>query len=85
MTIEEHSATAIVMPRIGMTGDDALLLAWDKREGARVEKGETLCQVETDKAVIAIDAPQSGVLLRILVPAQQIVPAGTTLALMKPE
>lgn len=47
----------------------AKLGAWLKREGDSVTSGEPLVEVETDKAQVEIEAPASGVLGKILVPA----------------
>src|SRR5208283_5341947 len=55
-------AHEIVMPRVDMDMKSGRMGAWRAAEGARVVKGETLFEIETDKAAMEIDAPASGVL-----------------------
>ncbi|HEY3125950.1 MAG TPA: lipoyl domain-containing protein, partial [Candidatus Limnocylindria bacterium] len=42
--------TRVILPKLGLTMDEGRLIAWHKKEGERVEKGEVLFEVETDKA-----------------------------------
>ena len=60
-------ATEVVLPRLGLTQEDGTVVRWLKAEGSRVAKGEPLFEVMTDKATLEVEAPASGVLLRILV------------------
>ncbi|MGH2455440.1 MAG: dihydrolipoamide acetyltransferase family protein [Candidatus Limnocylindria bacterium] len=57
----------ILMPRPGQMTEECTLLAWRKDEGDRVEKGDVLFEIETDKAVMEVEAFDEGVLLRRLV------------------
>jgi pyruvate dehydrogenase E2 component (dihydrolipoamide acetyltransferase) len=45
------------------------LMGWIKKEGDRLEAGDTLCEVETDKATVGFEIQESGYLAKILVPA----------------
>lgn len=65
-------AVKVVMPQVGLTTEEAKIIRWLKSEGERVEKGEPLFEVETDKAVLTVESPASGVLLKILVPEGNI-------------
>src|SRR5207249_621627 len=56
------------------------LLAWRKKEGERVTKGEPLIEIETDKAVVEIEAPGDGVLAGITAREGAVVPVGQTIA-----
>lgn len=49
--------------------------AWRKKEGDAVRAGEVLCDIETDKATMGLEATDDGVLAKILVPAGSQVPA----------
>jgi pyruvate dehydrogenase E2 component (dihydrolipoamide acetyltransferase) len=60
-------ATVITMPKFGMTMETGTLAAWRKRPGDRVEKGEVLVEIETDKISTEFESPESGYLLRLLV------------------
>jgi pyruvate dehydrogenase E2 component (dihydrolipoamide acetyltransferase) len=59
---------------------DAKIIEWRKKEGEAVEKGETLCVIETEKITFEIEAPSSGILGKILVPQGEIRPVGEVLA-----
>lgn len=61
--------TEIRMPAFSATMESAKLIAWHVEEGASVEKGQVLAEVETDKAVAEIESPVAGIVRRILVPA----------------
>jgi pyruvate dehydrogenase E2 component (dihydrolipoamide acetyltransferase) len=62
--------------------DEGRLIAWHKKEGERVEKGEVLFEVETDKANMEIEAPVSGIVRRILLKADATAPVTTLIALI---
>jgi glutaconyl-CoA/methylmalonyl-CoA decarboxylase subunit gamma len=52
----------IKMPRVAETTDEVYLVSWSKSIGDRVEIGEALLEVETDKATVQIPSPVSGIL-----------------------
>ncbi len=64
----------IIMPKLGQTMERGKILRWLKKEGERVEKGETLLEVETDKAVLEVEARGSGILRRRLAQEGEVVP-----------
>lgn len=74
--------TEVVLPRLGLTQDEGTVVRWLKPEGSRVAKGEPLFEVMTDKATLEIEAPASGVLLKILVPEGGTVAVATPIALI---
>jgi pyruvate dehydrogenase E2 component (dihydrolipoamide acetyltransferase) len=76
------SVTRVILPKLGLTMDEGRLVAWHKREGETVAKGEVLFEVETDKATLEVEAPTAGVVRRILVPADTSVPVATVIALI---
>lgn len=61
-------AEIIRMPRMSDTMEEGNIVAWLKKEGDRIESGQTLAEVETDKATMELDAFTDGVLLHIAVP-----------------
>ena len=75
-------ATEVVLPRLGLTQDEGTVVKWLKPEGSRVAKGEPLFEVMTDKATLEIEAPASGVLLKILVAEGGTVAVATPIALI---
>ena len=76
------SVTRVILPKLGLTMDEGRLIAWHKKEGERVEKGEVLFEVETDKANLEIEASTSGIVRRILLPVDASAPVATVIALI---
>jgi pyruvate dehydrogenase E2 component (dihydrolipoamide acetyltransferase) len=74
-------ANEFTMPKLGHLMEEGTVVRWLKEPGERVEKGEVLLEVETEKAVLEVEAPFEGVLQEILVEDGQEVPVGTPLAL----
>ena len=72
----------VVMPQLGMTMTEGAVLRWLKGPGDRVEKGEPLFEVQTDKVEMEVEAPCSGVLTEVLVPVEQVVPVGSPVAVI---
>ena len=73
-------AFSVVMPALEMAQETGKLLAWRKKEGDRVAKGEPLLEIETDKAVVEIEAPADGVLAGIRASEGAEIPVGQTIA-----
>jgi len=71
---------SVVMPALEMAQETGKLIAWRKKEGESVAKGETLLEVETDKAVMEIEAPGDGILAGVKVREGAEVPVGQTIA-----
>jgi pyruvate dehydrogenase E2 component (dihydrolipoamide acetyltransferase) len=57
----------VTVPRATISMDQGKIIAWLKRQGETVEAGETIFELETDKALLEVPAPAGGVLLRVLV------------------
>lgn len=74
--------TPIVMPQLGVSVEEAQVESWLKAPGDRVEKGEFVLVVATPKLNLEIEAPASGVLKAIVVPADEIARVGETLGLI---
>jgi pyruvate dehydrogenase E2 component (dihydrolipoamide acetyltransferase) len=70
------------MPNFGQTTAEGTIVGWLKREGDRVERGEPLAEVETDKTTVQIEAYTPGYLRRILHRESAVVAAGTPIALL---
>ena len=68
------------MPALEMAQETGKLLAWRKKEGDRVSKGEPLLDVETDKAVVEVEAPADGFLAGIKASEGVDIPVGQTIA-----
>jgi pyruvate dehydrogenase E2 component (dihydrolipoamide acetyltransferase) len=78
-------AVSVVMPALEMAQETGKLVSWLKKEGEQVKKGEMLLEVETDKAVVEIEAAQDGILAGVTAKVGDVVPVGQTIAwLVKP-
>jgi len=78
-------AISVVMPALEMAQETGKLVSWKKRDGEQVKKGEMLLEVETDKAVVEIEASGDGVLAGVTAKEGDVVPVGQTIAwLLKP-
>ena len=73
-------AFSVVMPALEMAQETGKLLAWRKKEGDSVSKGEPLLEIETDKAVVEVEAPADGILAGIRAPEGAEIPVGQTIA-----
>ena len=78
-------AISVVMPALEMAQETGKLVSWKKKEGEQVKKGEMLLEVETDKAVVEIEAQGDGILGGVTAKEGDVVPVGQTIAwLLKP-
>lgn len=68
------------MPALEMAQETGKLLAWRRKEGESVAKGEPLLDIETDKAVVEIESPAEGILAGVTASAGDIIPVGQTIA-----
>ena len=71
-----------VIPKLDETTEIATVERWLVREGERVEQGQAICEVETDKALVQVEAPAAGTLRRQLIAAGTEVPPLTVVALV---
>ena len=75
-------ATKVFMEALSPTMEEGRLVKWHKREGDAVKTGETLAEVETDKAVMELVARADGVLRQVAVAEGQTVPVGSVVAVI---
>jgi len=68
------------MPQMGFDMQEGTLVRWLKQEGEEIKKGETIAEIETDKAVIEMEAYISGVVLKTIVSEGSTVPVGQAIA-----
>src|SRR5467141_284059 len=73
-------ATKVHMEALSPTMEEGRLVKWTKHEGDAVKSGETLAEVETDKAVMELVARADGLLLKVMVPEGTTVPVGNVVA-----
>jgi 2-oxoglutarate dehydrogenase E2 component (dihydrolipoamide succinyltransferase) len=72
--------TAVIMPELGESVDEATITQWLKQEGDSIREFEPLLEVNTDKVDTEIPSPATGTILKILASPEQVVQAGMTLA-----
>ena len=78
-------AISVVMPALEMAQETGKLVSWKKKAGEQVKKGEMLLEIETDKAVVEIEAAGDGILGGVTAKEGDVVPVGQTIAwLLKP-
>src|SRR5581483_10354938 len=71
---------SVVMPALEMGQETGKLVAWLKKDGDRVTKGEPLLEVETDKAVLEVEATGDGTLAGVKAQEGDVIPVGQTIA-----
>jgi pyruvate dehydrogenase E2 component (dihydrolipoamide acetyltransferase) len=73
-------AISVIMPALEMAQETGKVISWKKKEGERVTKGEALLEIETDKAVVEIEATGDGILAGVTAPEGAVVPVWQTIA-----
>ncbi|MBI4247360.1 MAG: 2-oxo acid dehydrogenase subunit E2, partial [Candidatus Rokubacteria bacterium] len=76
------AVTRVQMPKLSEAMETGKILKWLKQEGERVQGGDILAEVETDKADVEMEAFGAGVLRKILVPAGSRAPVGALIAVI---
>ncbi|HBY93156.1 MAG TPA: hypothetical protein DEP84_04185, partial [Chloroflexi bacterium] len=74
--------TEVVLPPLGMGMQEGMVVRWLKEEGAHVEAGEAVVEIEADKVTEVVVAPVSGVLAGILVAEGETVSVRQALAVI---
>ena len=73
-------AITVTMPKLGLTMTEGTIIEWKKKEGEPVEKGEILYVLETEKVTFEVEAPESGILGKIVASEGDVVPVGGVVA-----
>jgi pyruvate dehydrogenase E2 component (dihydrolipoamide acetyltransferase) len=74
--------TVVKLPKLGLTMEEATVLKWLKNVGEVVKEGENILLIETEKAVVEIQSPASGYLLKKMANEGDNVKVGTSLAMI---
>ncbi|MEG4841740.1 MULTISPECIES: dihydrolipoamide acetyltransferase family protein [unclassified Microcoleus] len=72
----------VFMPALSSTMTEGKIVSWVKSAGDKVEKGETVVVVESDKADMDVESFYEGYLAIIIVPAGEVAPVGAAIALV---
>lgn len=78
-------STTVIMPKLGLTMTEGTIEKWLKQEGNRVEKGEPLVEIITEKINFQYESPASGILRKILHHEGETVPVTTPIAIIAEE
>src|SRR5262245_37985351 len=76
------AVSKVVMPKLSEAMETGKIIKWLKKEGDRIQGGDLLAEVETDKADVEMEAFGAGVLRKILVPAGATTPVGSLIGII---
>jgi|RhiMethySRZTD1v2_1073278.scaffolds.fasta_scaffold14047_8 pyruvate dehydrogenase E2 component (dihydrolipoyllysine-residue acetyltransferase) len=76
------AVTKVVMPKLSDAMESGKIIKWLKKEGDKIQGGDILAEVETDKADVEMEAFGAGVLRKILVPAGETAPIGALIGVI---
>ncbi len=75
-------ATRIDMPQLGLTMETGTILQWLKQEGEKVEKGQPVVLIQTDKVEYEVESPAAGTLLKAAAAAGDELPVGSLMGIV---
>ena len=76
------AVSKVLMPKLSEAMESGKIIKWLKKEGDKIQGGDILAEVETDKADVEMEAFGAGVLRKILVPAGETVPIGALIGVI---
>src|SRR4029453_3838833 len=76
------AVSKVVMPKLSDAMESGKIIKWLKKEGDRIQGGDILAEVETDKADVEMEAFGAGVLRKILVPAGETAAIGALIGVI---
>jgi pyruvate dehydrogenase E2 component (dihydrolipoamide acetyltransferase) len=76
------AVSKVVMPKLSEAMETGKIIKWLKKEGDRIQGGDILAEIETDKADVEMEAFGGGVLRKILVPAGETAPVGSLIGVI---
>jgi 2-oxoglutarate dehydrogenase E2 component (dihydrolipoamide succinyltransferase) len=76
-------AEALIVPSLGESVSEATIAKWLKQPGDAIKEDETLVELETDKVTLEVNAPFSGTLIEVKIPAGQTVAVGDILGMVE--
>lgn len=71
------------MPKLGHLMEEGIIADWNKKVGERIQKGEVLLSVETDKTTLEVESNVSGVLKEILAEKGETVAVNAPIAVIE--
>ena len=77
--------TEVIMPKMGDAMEEGTLVEWLKKESEQVKTGEIIGTIQTDKATLELESPDTGTLTGFLIQTGDTVPVGVPIALILKE
>ena len=74
--------TEVILPRVDMDMSTGKVSKWFVEENAKVQKGQVIFEIETDKAAMEIEAPASGIIRDVTGEEGKDVPVGSVVAMI---
>lgn len=75
--------TKVPLPALSPTMEMGSIISWEKKEGDKLDEGDLLAEIETDKATMGFETPEEGYLAKILIPAgSKDIPIGKLLCII---
>lgn len=78
-------ADIVEMPKLGFDMAEGALVKWVKKEKDKVEKGEALAEIETDKATVEVESGYTGIIYKLLAAEGDVLPVGAPIAVIAQE
>ncbi|MEX2435877.1 MAG: biotin/lipoyl-containing protein, partial [Balneolaceae bacterium] len=78
-------AVKIEMPKLSDTMEEGVIAKWNVKEGDKVETGDIIAEVETDKATMEVEVFDPGTILKILAKEGEAIPLGGIMAVVGEE
>jgi pyruvate dehydrogenase E2 component (dihydrolipoamide acetyltransferase) len=75
----------VLMPQAGQSMEEGTILSWKVKEGDRIEVGQVIMEIETDKATMEVEAVNAGRVAKIVAPEGAVVPVKTPIAYLAEE
>uniref|UniRef100_A0A1I7RMX0 Acetyltransferase component of pyruvate dehydrogenase complex n=1 Tax=Bursaphelenchus xylophilus TaxID=6326 RepID=A0A1I7RMX0_BURXY len=73
----------VTLPALSPTMEMGTIVSWAKKEGEKINEGDLLCEIETDKATMGFETPEEGYLAKILLPeGSKDIPIGKLLCII---
>ncbi len=79
------SAVEVILPKVDMDMESGVIAAWVVAEGDFVNQGDIIFEMETNKSVMEVEAPGSGIIRGLASITGEPIPVGTTVAWIHPE
>ncbi|MFI5338622.1 MAG: biotin/lipoyl-containing protein, partial [Candidatus Methylomirabilales bacterium] len=75
-------ATRIDMPQLGLTMEKGTILQWLRAEGEKLEKGQPVVLIQTEKVEYEVEAPATGTLLKVVAKEGEELPVGAPMGIL---